>query len=321
MFVTIQACSLSFVRAFAMPRRNLHTKSQVLRRVLFNVPGSDQRKIKKATTLDLDCVVLDLEDGVAINQKTAARQGVVDAVQHGEFGRAERLIRMNAIGSGLEQQDIADCLKAAVATGRLGGVVVPKVESAAHLDYVGKFLDSCETGGERIKLIAAIESARGLLNLRSICEAQPNRLETIVFASEDFVADTGMTRTPAAVELLFARSAIVTHAVAYGLQPVDMVCLDYKDNATLTAETADGARMGFTGKQAIHPNQIEPIYRAFRPADKVVDLARRIIDGNEAAQRAGKGAFELDGRMIDMPMVKWARNILLQVDAAPPPSQ
>ena len=98
-----------------------------------------------------------------------------------------------------------------------------------------------------------------------------------------------MTRTPEATELLYARSCLVTHAVAFGLQAIDMVCIDYKNSDILKKETIQGRQMGFTGKQAIHPNQIEPIYEAFRPGEKEVDFAKRIFAEHERYQAEGKG--------------------------------
>jgi len=281
-----------------------------LRRVLFNVPGSDERKIQKATQLNLDCVVLDLEDGVAINQKEAARTLVKQSLQKHNFGRAELLIRMNSIGSGLENADLTQCIKEVALTANLHAIVIPKVEDPSHIMRVAQFLDTqCGDNGKKVRLLAAIESAKGLINLKEIC-SQSSKLDALIFASEDLCANMGMTRTSEAKELLFARSLVVTHAVAFDLQAIDMVCLDFKNNEVLTKETTEGRQMGFTGKQAIHPNQIEPIYAAFRPSEKEIDLAKKIIEGNEKNQAEGKGAFSIDGKMIDMPMVKWALKII-----------
>jgi len=280
-----------------------------LRRVLFNVPGSDLRKIKKAVTLNLDCIVLDLEDGVAQNQKEVARKTIVDSFKTETFpSRSERLIRINSIGSGLENEDLKGCAQKLVEQNLLDGIVVPKVENPDHLLFVSKFLD--RLGDSKVKLLAAIESAKAIVELRDICRAGGTRLEGLIFASEDFCADMGATRTAEARELLYARSAVVLHAVAFGVQSIDMVCLDYKNPEILFKETLEGKQMGYTGKQAIHPNQIDPIYKAFYPSDSELKLAKDIIEGNQLHQAAGKGAFSLNGKMIDMPMVKWAHLII-----------
>jgi citrate lyase subunit beta-like protein len=102
-------------------------------------------------------------------------------------------------------------------------------------------------------------------------------------------------------------------SVAHGLQAIDMVCLNFTQSEIVTKEAQEGAQMGYTGKQAIHPNQIQPIYAAFRPPEASIEFARRIIEENEKHQQQGAGAFSLDGKMIDMPMVKWAHNILSRI--------
>jgi citrate lyase subunit beta-like protein len=122
----------------------------------------------------------------------------------------------------------------------------------------------------------------------------------------------GATRTPDARELLYARTAVVTHAVACGLQSIDMVCLDFKNNDVLFKETVEGRQMGYTGKQAIHPNQIDTIYNAFLPSNQELTLAKRITEEWEKYKVEGKGAFSIDGKMMDLPMVKWAQRIMLR---------
>jgi len=158
--------------------------------------------------------------------------------------------------------------------------------------------------------LAAIESARALVYLKEICKAVPKRLDALIFASEDLCADMGLIRTAEAKELLYARSHVVTHAVAFGLQAIDMVCLNYNDPAILFKEATEGRQMGYIGKQAIHPNQIEPIYKAFHPTEEQISFAKKVIEGNEKHQSEGKGAFTIDGKMIDLPVVKWAYNVL-----------
>lgn len=136
------------------------------KRVLFNTPGSDERKVLKATDLDLDCIVLDLEDGVAINQKENARSNISKTLRTQKFGRAEKCIRINAIGSGLESEDLEKCIKGVASEGLVDALVIPKVESGSHLNLVSKFLDSCGNGAKNVKILAAIESAKGLVDLR-----------------------------------------------------------------------------------------------------------------------------------------------------------
>jgi citrate lyase beta subunit len=166
-----------------------------------------------------------------------------------------------------------------------------------------------------IRLVVDVETARGILNLNEIA-SQP-RLDAIIFGAEDFAADIGAMRTPEAWEVFHARSAIVIAAAAYGLQAIDMVSIDFKDIEKLRAESRFGAQLGYSGKQVIHPNQVAPAQEAFSPDQAAIAHAQRIVASFEASLKEGKGAYALDGnKMIDMPLVKAARAVLLRANAA-----
>ena len=190
---------------------------------------------------------------------------------------------------------------------KVDSILIPKVEKAEDCDYVTSFLDS--NGNKSTRIIACVESARGLLSLPSIC-SDSKRLDAIVFGSEDYAADVGMTRSANLEELAYARSAVVTACAAYGIQAIDLVCIDYKNNEQLIKECVSGYNFGFDGKQAIHPAQIPFIYEHFRPPQKTLDFAKRIVDEYRHHLDKGIGAFVIDDKMIDMPMIKWAEKIL-----------
>ncbi|KAF2068844.1 hypothetical protein CYY_009831 [Polysphondylium violaceum] len=309
--------------------QNIYDKP--LRRVLFNVPGSDRRKIDKAIALSdkIDSIVLDLEDGVAINMKQQARDMIRESVVKDSFGKSELLVRINSVDSGLLESDIEALTPV---HNYIDGLVIPKVEHPEQLRYITYLLRNQfgEQGASKLKFLGCIESAAGIVNLRDICRYNEklfvgtshshskSQLDALVFASEDYCADTGITRTPQATELLFARSSVVNHAIANGLQAIDMVCIDFKNHETLQKETREGIQLGFHGKQAIHPNQIDIICDSFRPSKEKFEFASKIVEQNDHHQSIGKGAFEVDGKMIDMPMVKWARNILSIESFYPP---
>ncbi len=284
------------------------------RRALLYMPGDDLRKIRKATTLDVDCVCLDMEDGVAANCKQEARVTIASALQELDFGRAERLARINPVGSGLEADDLAAALE-----GRPDGIVVPKAEDGEAVRWVSEQIRAAEAahGWPRrgIALIVLIETARGIVNLPQIAGADA-RLEALIFGAEDLAGDMGLTRTREGWEVFYARSAVVTHAAAFGLQAIDMVCVDYNDPAGLEREARQCAQMGFAGKQAIHPNQVGPIQEAFTPSAEAIAHARRIVEAHAAHQASGVGAFALDGKMVDAPVVKAAEQVLAKAKAA-----
>lgn len=284
------------------------------RRALLYMPGDDERKMRKAATLDVDCVCLDMEDGVALSRKDAARALIPQMLAELDFGRAERLVRINPAGSGLEADDLRAGLEV-----RPDGIVIPKVESGETIRWASAHIAETERkhgwpdGG--IILIVLVETSLGVVNLKEIASSAP-RLQALIFGAEDLAGDIGAVRTREAWEIFYARSAIVTHAAAFGLQAIDMVYIDFKDTEGLIAETAAAARMGYAGKQVIHPNQVGPVQGAFTPDDAAIAHAQRVMNAMQAHQAAGKGAFSLDGKMIDMPLVKAAERVLARARAA-----
>jgi citrate lyase subunit beta-like protein len=284
------------------------------RRALLYMPGDDRRKIEKATTLGVDCICMDMEDGVAIAHKAEARAVIAQAMKELAFGSSERCIRINSFGSGFEKFDLA----AAVATNP-DTIVVPKVETAEQVrsisEYIGVYERSSKMELGSIRMLVGIETARGIMNLKEVAEAD-QRLEAIIFGAEDFAASVGATRTREATEVLYARSAVVTACAANELQAIDMVCIDFHDLEGLRLEAEQGARLGFSGKQIIHPNQVAAVQEAFTPSVEAIEYAQRVVNTFAASQREGKGAFALDGKMIDMPLLKNAQNVLDRAKAA-----
>ena len=284
------------------------------RRALLYVPGDDLYKTEKAISLGVDCICMDLEDGVAANRKEQARLTVSQALQTLSFGKSECLVRINPVGSGLEQLDLEHVLP-----GKPDGVVIPKLESGDQIRWVSTQLTKAEQSyisppGSTI-IIAVVETARGILNLPEIVIADP-RLQALIFGAEDFANDLGATRTPEGWEVFYARSAIVTHTTASNLQAIDQVFVDFNDTEGLIRDARQGANMGFSGKQIIHPNQVHPVQEVFTPSDADIARALHIIEASKSYQDAGKGAFALDGKMIDAPIIKSAQRVLEKARAA-----
>ena len=207
----------------------------------------------------------------------------------------------------------------------LDTLVVPKVNSASDLHFVTDVIrhtlpgrhpatpDSSPPKTPPIKVLALIESAKALSDLSSICKSTPY-LSGLIFAAEDFALDLSLTRTPSLTEFLYARSAIATACRAHNLpSTIDLVCTSYKGEAgrkTLEEECLGGKGLGFNGKQCIHPSQVEIAQRAFAPDEKEVEWAVRIVIANEKADKQGRGAWTLDGKMIDVPVVGKAKAIV-----------
>lgn len=284
------------------------------RRALLYVPGDDLRKISKAATLGVDCVCLDMEDGVAVNQKTIARRVIPGALQSYGFGRSERLVRINPVGSGLEPDDLNVILRA-----HPDGIVIPKVTEPGQLIWVEQQITKIENSSDwpagQIALLAAIESAKALLAIKDIASASP-RLQALIFGGEDFSVDIGARRTSENIELLFGRSLVITAAAAYGLQAIDLVYTNFRDTKGLNAECNQGVSLGFSGKQIIHPDQVGPVQEAFTPDDITIAKSLQLIQAYREHQLSGRGVFAIDGKMIDAPIVKAAERILAAARAA-----
>ncbi len=281
-----------------------------IRRALLFMPGDSRRKIEKGAGLDVDSIIMDLEDGVALNNKVAARESVAQALTEVDFGRSERLVRTNMI---IPSWIYTDDIRVTIAA-KPDGYVLPKIETAWQIEHVSMLLAAYEDqyGWERntIKLIAIIETAKGIVNLKEIVQAD-SRLDALMFGAEDLAGDMGAVRTAQGWEVFYARSAVVTHAKAFGLDAIDTVFINLKaDNETLIAETKTALEMGYTGKLAIHPKQVAPIQSVFTPSAEDIINAQRLIHAHQQHQADGTGVFEYEGKMIDMPMVRAALAII-----------
>jgi citrate lyase subunit beta-like protein len=210
-----------------------------------------------------------------------------------------------------------DDLNVVLHSKRLQAIVIPKVQNAKDIQFVSRMIDSVapESNRSSIRLIASIESAMGIVNLKEIATSDP-RLDALIFASEDYCADLGLIRTRNRKEMLYARQAVVTPAAAFALQAIDIVCLDYQNDTILEEESQEGRVFGFAGKQAIHPRQIDIIQRNFVPSKGEIERATRILQSFEENAAKGIGAYALDGKVIDAPVWKWANLIIARARAA-----
>ncbi|KAF2035897.1 citrate lyase [Setomelanomma holmii] len=300
----------------------------IIRRACMYVPSSSKKMLEKSFAMHADNVTYDLEDSVAPHMKSEARSNLRDILnKQRPSGIKEMCVRINSIDTGLALDDLTEVLKGEY----LDAIMLPKCESAADLHFVTDVIRhlsperhpmgaSSTIQGKRdaVRIIALIESAKAIQNLSSICGASPY-LSGLVFAAEDFAKDMSLTRTPSLTEFLYARSAIATAARAAELpSTIDLVCTSYKGDAglkTVEEEALNGKGMGFNGKQCIHPSQIAVCHKAFSPGEKDVEWAARVVIADEKASKAGRGAWTLEGKMIDVPVVKKAQAVMKHAEA------
>jgi citrate lyase subunit beta/citryl-CoA lyase len=278
------------------------------RRSCLSVPGSSERKLAKAAELAADEVVIDLEDAVAVGAKDEARAAVVAAL--GDWAGPRVAVRVNGPGTPWCHLDIA-------AVGALGdmpaSIVVPKVESPGDLAFVDRLLAGVEAGAGRerpLRVQALIETAAGLAHVHEIAAAS-SRLDALILGYADLAASLGGARDldawlPAQHELLVA-------ARANGLQAIDGPYLGVAADEGFHAAAARARDLGFDGKWAIHPSQVDALNEAFTPDEAEVARARAIVAALESAQ---EGAVTLDGEMLDEAVRAAALRVLARAGAA-----
>jgi citrate lyase subunit beta/citryl-CoA lyase len=265
------------------------------RRSVLYMPGSNARALEKAKTLPADCLILDLEDAVAPEAKTTARQQVADAVTAGSFGSREVIVRIN----GLDSTWGADDLAAAVAA-RPDAILVPKVSSAAQLGAIGKHLT--ELGADqKIRVWAMMETPLAMLNAATIAAARDatTRLAAFVMGTNDLAKETRAQIVPGRAPMLPWLMTCVAAARAHAIDILDGVYNNLADTDGFARECTEAHAMGFDGKTLIHPNQIAPCNAAFSPSADEIAQAKEIIAAFALPENKGKGVVQLDGRMVE----------------------
>ena len=289
-----------------------------LRRSVLSVPGSSEKMISKAVALPADEIMLDLEDGVALEEKEDARAKVIRSFLDYDWEGRVRACRINGLDTPFAYRDIIDVVEQAGTT--VDVLVIPKVEKVADLQFVDLLLTQIELRmglEKRIALEASIETALGMLNVREIAFAS-HRLEALVFG----IADYGASLTMPSPGLSghgdgeeqypghrwhFPLSRMVMAAKAAGLAAIDAPYGDFRDQAGLKRSSQIAASLGYDGKWAIHPDQLEIVNKTFTPSDDDINLSRRILQAYRKAEAAGEGATALDGKMVDGGSIRLAR--------------
>ncbi|HET9217507.1 MAG TPA: CoA ester lyase [Terriglobia bacterium] len=267
-----------------------------IRSLLF-APANRHELIGKFFRYSADAFAIDLEDGVPEAEKEAARRSLPDVIAslRQQNLKGPLFLRTNAPRSRQAEADLA-----AAVDMRLAGAIMPKLETTAELRQFA-------TAG--IPIIGVIETARGVANVEALAVAQSSHLAALAFGAEDFITDVGGLRTPEGLEVLYARSRVVLAARASGLQALDLVYVNIRDDEGFRRDAQMGRQLGYSGKMCIVPRQVEIANAVFSPSAEERENARRLLAAFDSAQASGRGVFEFDGGMVDEPIIKRARQI------------
>ena len=285
-----------------------------LRRSMLFVPGANAAMISNTFIYKPDSIMFDLEDSVALAEKDTARMLVAHALQHPLYRELETVVRVNPLASEFGLLDLNAVVRAGTDIVRL-----PKTDSAQDIIDMDVAITEIEKACGRAvgstQLLAAIESAQGILAVNDIAKASP-RLMGIALGAEDYVRNMKTERSPEGIELLFARSSILHAARANGLMAFDTVYSDARNEEGFLREASLIKQLGFDGKSLINPNQIVLIHNLFAPTQKEVDHAERVIAAAEEAERNGSGVVSLNGKMVDTPIIERAKLVLQRAAAS-----
>ena len=285
-----------------------------LRRTMLFVPGNNPGMLRDAHIYGADSIMIDLEDSVSVNEKDAARLLVYHALTTLDYGQTEVLVRVNALSTPFGRDDYEAIVRA-----RPDGIRMPKTETAQDVSEADALMTRIEreAGIEpgSVKLFAAIESAKGVLNAQQIATAS-GRLTGIALGAEDFVTDLKTTRSVDGIELLTARSMILFAARAAGIDAIDTVFSNINDEEGFANEVKLIKQLGYDGKSIINPRQIEIVHQIYTPTPEETEKAVKILEASEEAAQRGSGVASMNGKMIDRPVILRAQRVLALAEAA-----
>lgn len=266
------------------------------RRSVLYMPGANDRALEKAKSLPADALILDLEDSVAPEAKLIARDHVCATVKEGGYGRREIVIRPNALETAWGTTDLL-----AAAAAAPDAILIPKVAHAGDIISAAKVLKSVNAP-EKTRLWAMMETPQAILSAREIASAAmdpENRLDCLVMGTNDLLKESRARAIGNRFAIVPWLALTVVAARAYGLDIIDGVYNDFRDEAGFRAECEHGRTLGMDGKTLIHPSQVGPCNEVFSPTDEEVAWSRKIIDAFNQPANAHKGVITVDGKMVE----------------------
>ena len=287
--------------------KKINLMKERLRRTRLYIPGNNPSMVQNASIYGADSLIFDLEDSISLDEKDSARYLIRNALAELDFGECEITVRTNARDTEFFMKDLEEIIPV-----QPDGLLLPKTESKEELIEIDELISKIEKEHnipeKTITLMPIIETALGVLNVEQIATAP--RVVAIGLGGEDLTADIGAKRTKEGKELEFISSKIILVCAANKLQAIDTVFADVNDSDGLFKTTKKAIEMGFQGKSVIHPSQIEIVHKAFTPTEGEIQQAEKIVKAYKKAKKEGTGVVSVDGRMVDLPVVKRSEKIL-----------
>lgn len=284
-----------------------------LRRSMLFVPGTNAAMLSNAFIYRPDSVMFDLEDAVSLHEKDAGRLLVYHALQHPLYQDIETVVRINPLNTPFGLADLTAAVYAGVDVIRL-----PKTDTSQDIYELERHLEQIEQAcGRQVgstRLMAAIESATGVINAVDIARSSP-RMSGIALAAFDYVMDM-QTERGDGTELFYARCAVLHAARAAGIDAFDVVWPDINDEQGFLKECELIRRLGFNGKSLVNPRQIGLLHNIFAPTSQEVDYAQQVINAAHEGERQGLGVVSLNGKMVDAPIINHAQLVLERAEAS-----
>lgn len=274
-------------------------------------PANNQKMLDNATKYNPDCIIYDLEDAIAYNEKKNARKMLCESIRKNNYGGCEIFARINALSTEFAEDDIKELVASGIKYIRLPMCETKEdiIKLSNMLTYYEK-INNVENG--TVKIQGAIETPKGVLNALEIATAS-NRMVSISFGAEDFTNCLGTERTKNTNQFLYARSHIALCANVAGIDGIDTVFSDFKDIDGFIEEARSSKALGFSGKSCIHPAQVEELHKVYTPTEEQIAQAIKIIEASEKAKIEGIGVITVSGKMIDKPIIEKANKILNRI--------
>ena len=279
-----------------------------LRRSMLFVPGSNEKMATKSLGIDADSLIIDLEDSVAPHAKKDAREFVREFIKETDFGEKEVAVRINSLKTEYGNDDLNEMIQAQPHT-----LVIPKVEKGKELKELDILMTQIEKQQnfpiEGVKLMALIETPLGIINVDEIAMST-SRLTGLLFGAGDFTRETRGQITKERWELYYPLIKIIVAARAVNIDAVDSPYFDVKDPEGCEVNARQAKILGYDGKSAIHPSQVEVINKVFTPTPEEIERAKKVIELYQKAEAEGKGATQLNGQLIEHVHVTISKRIL-----------